>query len=401
MQGRVERNGRIETALAGGLVRWVDRVDRHPRAVIAVIAILTLGFSAYTIPNLGVNLDNVKLVAPHVRAHHDAFAELFPNLENALLVVIDAEAPELARDAAERLAERLRARTDHFTDVYLPGGGSFFERNGLLYRTVDELDDFGDQMARIQPIIAELERDPSIENLASLVRRGLDQAHTDDTGIEEWSVILDRVGRATVRVYDEFPLAVSWEEVLLRGSSIEIVTRRVIVVHPILDFGSLLPAANAMAAIRETASELELDPARGVSVRVTGNPALNNDEMIGVAWDIVGAGVFCFALVILVLYLALRSVRLVAAAVITLLVGLIWTASFAAGTIGHLNIISICFAVLFIGLGVDFTIHLGMRYADLLRHHRLRRASRAQSRARPVPSREIRGHSGAMDAPEP
>jgi hypothetical protein len=35
--------------------------------------------------------------------------------------------------------------------------------------------------------------------------------------------------------------------------------------------------------------------------------------------------------------------------------------------VGHLNLISIAFAVLFIGLGVDFAIHLGMHYASLRR----------------------------------
>ena len=102
-------------------------------------------------------------------------------------------------------------------------------------------------------------------------------------------------------------------------------------------------------------------------VRVTGNPALNHEEMLGLAWDIVVGGVFCFLFVVFVLYLALRSLRLVAAAVATLLVGLVWTAAFATAAVGHLNLISLAFGVLFIGLGVDFTIHLGMSYAALRR----------------------------------
>jgi hopanoid biosynthesis associated RND transporter like protein HpnN len=89
--------------------------------------------------------------------------------------------------------------------------------------------------------------------------------------------------------------------------------------------------------------------------------------MLGMAWDVGAGGVFCFLFVVFVLYLALRSLRLVAAAVATLLVGLIWTAAFATVAVGHLNLISLAFGVLFIGLGVDFTIHLGMSYAALRR----------------------------------
>jgi hopanoid biosynthesis associated RND transporter like protein HpnN len=102
-------------------------------------------------------------------------------------------------------------------------------------------------------------------------------------------------------------------------------------------------------------------------VRITGNPALNTEEMIALAWDIGGAGAFCFLFVALVLHRALRCVPLVAAALITLFVGLIWTGAFTAIAIGHLNLASITFGILFIGLGVDFGIHMGMRYAELLR----------------------------------
>ena len=66
----------------------------------------------------------------------------------------------------------------------------------------------------------------------------------------EWSMILDRVGRATVTIYDEFPVAISWEEVLLRGSSIEVATRRVVIAHPILDFDNVLAAGRSLDVIR-------------------------------------------------------------------------------------------------------------------------------------------------------
>ena len=48
------------------------------------------------------------------------------------------------------------------------------------------------------------------------------------------------------------------------------------------------------------------------------------------------------------------------------MVGLIYTAGFTAVAIGHFNLISVSFAVLFIGLGVDFGIHLCIRYRELL-----------------------------------
>lgn len=360
---------RIDELLARSLSRWVDGVREHARATVAIVLGITAVLGVHALLFLGINSDNVRLVPDDLpsRQAHDAFIEHFPNLEEAMFVVIDAETPELAREAADGLAEALARESDVLTDVYLPGAGAFFEQNGLLYRDVDELDTFADQMARIQPLISELERDPTIAHMAGIVQEGLDAVEPGDPDAEDWQLVLDRLSEATVRAWDEYPVAVSWEEVLLRGSALEVSRRRAIVVHPVLEYDHVLQARRPMARIRDVAERLGYTPERGVTVRLTGNPALNYDEMMGFVWDIGGAGVFCFLLVTFVLQRAMRSLRLVLATLVTLLVGLIWTASFTAASIGTLNPLSITFAILFIGLGVDFGIHLGTGYADGLR----------------------------------
>jgi uncharacterized protein len=323
----------------------------------------------YAAARLGVNTDHTSLISPDLpfRRYYAHFAERFPILDNAVLVVIDGETSELARSAAERLQRRLAARSDAVRGAFVPGGGPFFERNALLFLDVDELEDLADHLTRMQPVLAALERDPSIGNMAVLVQRGLEQVESNRELERSWPAILDRVSAAMGSVYTEHPIAISWEAFMLEGSSIDPVKRRVIVVDPVLDTHKLLPAARVIDAVREEARGLGLAPERGVRVRVTGNPALNHEEMIGLFWNVLVGGIGCFGLVVLVLWRAFRSLPLVLAAVITLLSGLLWTAAFATAAVGHLNVISIAFAVLFIGLGVDFSIHLGMRYADLLR----------------------------------
>ncbi len=360
---------RFEEALARALIRWVRAVSDRARPVVTLITIATLGLLAYGGLTLGINSDNVTLVAEHLPARQNylEFARSFPNIENVMLVVIDGETPEVAREATTELRDALAARPDLFHDVYIPGSGRFFERHGLLYRSLDDLDEFALQMSRIQPILTALERQPTVANLASLIRVGLEQREESDSGLADLAIMLDRVGDATVEAYQEFPLAISWEEILLRGSSVETQRRWILVVDPVLDFESLFAAAEPMAEIRRIAREHALDPERGVTVRLTGNPVLNYEEMAGLLWDIGIGGVITFFFVIAVLLRALRTPKLVVASVVTLLVGLVWTGAFAAATVGSLNLISLSFAILFIGLGVDFAIHLGMAYADGLR----------------------------------
>ena len=359
----------LDAGVGRGLRALLRGVHERARTVVWCVLALSVALGTYAALNLGVNSDNLSLVSPDLpsRLNHAEFSRHFPNLENALLVVIDAETPELARGAADDLLAALRTEPDRFEDVYLPGGGDFFERNGLLYRTVEELDEFADHIAGLQPVIAELERDASIANLSRLVTMGLESVRDGSTSAADWPIVLERVGTATVEVYSEYPIAISWEEVLLRGSAVDLSTRRVLVVHAVLEFGSVFAAQRAIEAIHSSAEQLGLSPERGVTIRVTGNPALNYEEMAGILWDVFVAGIFCFALVVVILWFALRSWHIVAAAVASLLIGLVWTAAFATVAVGYLNIVSLAVAILFIGLGVDFAIHLGTRYADLLR----------------------------------
>ena len=364
--------GSFETRVTDLLCAWVDFVRRRARGVVVLIAVISLLLGVYTVRNLGVNSDNLRLISadlPFMQQHRE-FARLFPILSNSLIVVVDGQNPELARDGAEALQQALAARPQRFKDAYVPGGGAFFERYGLLYRSVEDLEEFSDQLVQVQPLIAELERGGTLAQLVALIRRGLEQVGKAGPGPEDWSAVLDRIGLATVEVYDEYPLSLSWEDLLLRGSALEVSTRRVLVVEPILDFSSLLAAGGAIAEIREAALGLGLTPERGVQVRITGNPALNYEEMLGMAWDVGWTGLLSFAGVAVLIWFAFHSNRLVTAALITLVIGLVWTTAFAAAAIGHLNLISICFTVLFIGLGVDFAIHLGMNYLERRRQGR-------------------------------
>ena len=91
---------------------------------------------------------------------------------------------------------------------------------------------------------------------------------------------------------------------------------------------------------------------------------LSDEEFATVSQSAGGATLLSFALVAVILFLALRSWRVILAILATLLVGLAATAAFAAVAVGSLNLISVAFAVLFIGIAVDFGIQFSVRYRD-------------------------------------
>src|SRR5260370_15333205 len=129
-----------------------------------------------------------------------------------------------------------------------------------------------------------------------------------------------------------------------------------------LDFNDLQPGRRATAVIRDTASGLGLTPEQGVKVRLHGPGALSDEEFASVADGAVLNGVNTLLLVGLVLWLALRKARIILAVFVNLVFGLLYTAAIGLWMVGALNLISVAFAVLFIGLGVDFGIQFCVRY---------------------------------------
>jgi hopanoid biosynthesis associated RND transporter like protein HpnN len=360
--------GNDDDVLSRALARWVGLSLRHGAAVVAVIAALSCLAGAAAWRWLGFNLDPNQLFSEDLRFQRmlREFEAHFPQLTDSLLIVVDGEGAEPVREASERLAERLARRGDAFTAVYFPGEEDFFEAHGLLYQSVDDLDTLTTRLATLQPVLAALARDPSLATLAWVVREGLSQPGRGEQESARLRTVLDHFRRAAIYVYSEYPLRVSWESVLLHDTPFDPSTQRVIVADPILDFGSILAAQRPIRAVRESATELGLERL-GVRVRITGYPALNHEEFLGLARDTSLAGVLSFALVIAILSLAFRSLAVVAAAAAMLLCGFAWTSAWATVFVGALNPASIAFAVLFVGLGVDFMIHLGMHFAAAVR----------------------------------
>jgi len=357
----------IEQTIGRWLAQWVGAVQRHAVGVTVGMLLATVAIVCYVVGHLGIRGDTESLFAqdlPFKQAER-RFYEAFPMLYENMFVVIDAPTPERAGEAAAALAARLQAEPRYFHRAYLPGGGEFFENHAFLYLKTEELEDLADQLAIVQPYLAELSRDGTLRGLASMMARGGRAAREGDFSGDQLGAMFDRFSEALSARLEGRAYHLSWAEVLANHEIDRDSRRRFLLVQPVLDFDELQPAKRSILAVRRIAKELGFTAESGVSVRITGDVALSFEEMEVLRTQAVAAGVASFLLVAILLFLALRSVRIVLATLATLVVGLVWTAGFTAAAIGHLNMISVCFAVLFIGLGVDFGIHLCIRYREL------------------------------------
>jgi hopanoid biosynthesis associated RND transporter like protein HpnN len=141
--------------------------------------------------------------------------------------------------------------------------------------------------------------------------------------------------------------------------------QELIVVKPRLHYDQLFPAEQSIAALHEAAKDIGITQNSPVRLRITGEVALSHEELTSSLQGMEVAGIVTFVLVGIVLYFAMRTPGLIFAVLICLSMGLLLTAAFATAAVGHLNLISIAFAVLYIGLGADFAIHFLLRHQEL------------------------------------
>src|SRR5437667_1420973 len=352
--------------LARSIARVVAASIRNAGAIMAICVVGGLLLGTYAATHLTVDTDTNDLISPELpwRKREAEFDRAFPQSVDLLAIVIDAATPGQAEDAAHSLAQWLRDRPQLYRTVRRPDGGEFFTRNGLLFLPINEVQDVADQLIAAQPLLGALAADPSLRGLFSAISLALEGVKKGELDLSALDAPLAALADPVEAAVAGRPHHLSWESLFTGRAPQPQELRRFILVQPALDYSALEPGATATTAIRIAAQEFGLTPDHGVRVRLTGPVALADEEFSTVTQGAGSATLISFILVAIILFVALRSWRIIAAILATLLVGLAATAAFAAAALGSLNLISVAFAVLFIGIAVDFSIQFSIRYRD-------------------------------------
>ena len=355
-------------------MRLIERIVavccRLPKAVIALSLLLAVGAGYYVSQNFAINTDSEQLIDAHVgwRMRQASFDAKFPQNTSLTLVVIDGKTAELAESAAARLTQKLQANPRLFLHVRRPDGGAFFSQNGLLFLSLAEVRDTTQQLIKAQPFLGGLAADPSLRGLTTNLDTVL-------LGVSQGQAKLADIDKAMARFAQVFDAAaggkvdyLSWRSLITGAAPRQEEIRRFITVKPRLDFNALEPGLEASTAIRDAAKSLNIDAAHGVTVRLTGDVPLSDEEFATLTDRAVLMVVAMMAGVLLTLWLAVNSWKLIFSILVTLFVGLAITMGLGLFAVGVFNIISIAFIALFVGLGVDFGIQFAVRYRHE-RHH--------------------------------
>ncbi len=346
------------------ITRLVQLSSRYAWPTILSFVLLAVVSATYFTRHFAIITDSKELLSSSLpwrqqeRMLHDAF----PQRIDQIIAVIDASTPEAADDAADALVKGLASRSDVIRSVSRPDGGEFFERDGILLLSLDEVQRSTADLISAQPFLGTLAADPTLRGVFRTLSQSLEGVRLGKANLEDLKPALAALADALERLAEGKSPAFSWRELIAGRPPKLSELRRFVNIEPVLNFGDLQPGGKATQVIREVASRLGLTAEQGVNVRLTGSVVLSDEEFATVADGAALNGFITLLLVGFVLWLALRKARIILAVLVNLVFGLLYTAAIGLWMVGALNLISVAFAVLFVGLGVDFGIQFCVRY---------------------------------------
>jgi uncharacterized protein len=346
------------------IVTTVDYCTRFAIQIIGVAILLALAAGVYAGTHFAIDADVNKLISQDLpwRQREATFDKFFPSKEEIILAVVDAPTSELAAQATAALVEKLQTQKDLFRSILEAGGGPFFQKNGLLFLPTQEVVDLTKKLGEAKPIIQALAQDSNLRGLTTALNYGLIGARMNQYTLDDLSGTFNMVADTYDGVIAGRPASFSWRAMLNGRPATASEKRRFVEFRPVLNYAALTPGKAATDAIRQAAADLKLEQQYGARLRLTGPVPIADEEYATVEEGAFVNTAATIVIVLTILWLALHSWRIIVAVFVSLIVGLSITAAVGLAMVGALNLISVAFAVLFVGLGVDFGIQFSVRY---------------------------------------
>jgi hopanoid biosynthesis associated RND transporter like protein HpnN len=349
------------------LSRLVAACARHCRVTVCAAGLLALGAGYLAATQLGMTTSLAGLFDPRLpwKQSETALKAAFPQFNDLIVAVVAARSPEEADSTAAGLETALSADKAHILGVRRPDAYGYLHKEGLLFLDPAALQDVLDKTVDASPFLGQLAADPSARGLfgaLGLIGEGVKRGQAD---LANFQPALQGFDSALKSALAGHPTPLSWETLLAGRLATLAGPDRIVLIQPHMDFNAIQPGGAATQVVRAAIARLPFVASGDATVNLTGLVPLQDEEFSSAAKGALIGLVLSFVLVVLWLFLALRAWRLIVPVFLTLLLGLVLTTGFAALALGTLNLISVAFAILFVGIAVDFSIQFAVRFREM------------------------------------
>ena len=356
-------------------------------ALFVVSLLITLKF-----PGIAFDTDRDNLVGANKKYHQNylAFRKEFPQPDN-LAVVVESDDMEKNRQFVERLAAKIqddsvevevdgkKVQTNIFNDVFFKGSLSMMGNKALLFIPTNDLVQFRTQLQSYSKFVQQFLKTTNLVSFFDMVnsqfwqlRNAKEQSAETDSLVNSLPA-LERIVRqadnsmlrrgeapspGVTALFDPDGKADQQIYVTFDNGRIFLLSA-----HARSDDFNSLAVERLRKLMNQTKYEVP-----GVNAGLTGGPVLEHDEMAQSQKDMTLATIVSLVICALIFIFGYQQTGRPIKATLCLIVGLGYTMAFATLVVGHLNILTITFLPMLIGLAIDFGVHLVTRFEEELHY---------------------------------
>ncbi|MFV2058775.1 MAG: hypothetical protein ACC707_20120, partial [Thiohalomonadales bacterium] len=269
----MKSSSRIGTVLE----QWILFVSRYAAWVLTFFLLFSATAVYYTVTHIGINTNTDDMLSDKLsfRQIRKDYFESFPYHKNAILIVINHASSAALQSAANSLTNALRKNTDRFDSVSNPGAGEFFSTHRLLYLDQQRFATFSADLSHSSSLLTQMVTQPSASKLLNLL--GPLTQDSDYTGNQIVTNILGGTIRSLETLQQGQAKPINWNGVFTRSQALP--HERLILIEPAPAFRNVLSTGDTLTFIENSASQLNISPAYGFQMSITGSLPMSYAEL--------------------------------------------------------------------------------------------------------------------------
>ena len=360
----------------------------HPVTVVIAFLIVAALSIWGTVESLTFKTGRGDLVSkdlPYVKTY-EKYRDTFEDFEG-MIVVIEGDTPAEMKSFAEALAEKLGGHSSVFSKILYKIDTAYFKDKGLFYMSLEELADLRAKLEERQTFLEDVNASPGLNQLLDSINSEISAGMVDAmlTGFlggeeetqkkdetNDLKLLIALLKQMETQVQGNASYQSPWKTFLsghggsLREDGYLVSDNDKLMFFFIVPHEDETVFAGYKDAIDFTRGVLAevLSQFPGVRAGLTGEDVISSDEMITTQADVQKASIIALVGVALLFILAYQGVVKPLLAIFCLVVALCWSMGYTTLVVGHLNILSVVFTTILIGLGIDFGIHILERYKE-------------------------------------
>ncbi|HEY3964448.1 MAG TPA: MMPL family transporter [Planctomycetaceae bacterium] len=381
MEGHVserQHHGLVEAVLHA-TTRFVAR---FPVFTLAICLALAGASILYTRDNLSFKTSRADLIDPQTEYHQRwmNYTREFGDVTEDMVVVIEGDDPAIVTATLDDLGTRLSRETELYKNVLYKVDLSHLRQKALQYSTPEQLQMILMQLDEFSPLLKRFDL-LTLRSFIRELRLAIERTASQPPEIAQMAVepLLGQVAilAGSLEAYsrDQRRYVSPWQaQMPAELAQLESVFRDRYLLN---DKGTMgfLKAQPTATASDFNGSSPSIDKLREVLVEVgerhpdarlalTGIPILESDEMRSSQTAMFYASILSFLGVAALMVLGFKGLRYPILGNLVLLVGMAWSFGFTTYAVGHLNILSVSFAAMLIGIGIDYSTVYLLRYLE-------------------------------------